>query len=58
MSDRAAANGRSARIAGSTGAETLAVGCPFCATMMHDANNQKGTPMKVKDVAEIVAEAL
>jgi Fe-S oxidoreductase len=41
-----------------TGADTLAVGCPFCARMLNDANTQAGAPMKVKDVAEIVAEAM
>lgn len=41
-----------------TGAQTLAVGCPFCATMMKDANREKGEPMQVKDVAEIVLEAM
>jgi Fe-S oxidoreductase len=41
-----------------TGAQTLAVGCPFCATMMSDANREKGAPMKVKDVATIVLEAM
>ena len=41
-----------------TGAATLAVGCPFCATMMIDANREGGEPMRVADVAEIVAEAL
>lgn len=42
----------------STGAKTLAVGCPFCNRMMDDANNNAGGKMKVRDVAEIVAEAL
>ena len=41
-----------------TGAETLAVGCPFCATMMNDANAEAGQPMKVKDVAQVVLEAM
>ncbi|MCK6630004.1 MAG: (Fe-S)-binding protein [Anaerolineae bacterium] len=41
-----------------TGADTLAIGCPFCARMLNDANTQAGSPMKVKDVAEIVAEAI
>ncbi len=41
-----------------TGAETLAVGCPFCMTMMKDANREEGDPMKVKDVAQIVVEAM
>ncbi len=41
-----------------TGADTLALGCPFCARMLNDANNADGAPMKIKDVAEVVAEAL
>jgi Fe-S oxidoreductase len=41
-----------------TGAKTLAIGCPFCARMMNDANNADGAPMQVKDVAEIVLEAM
>jgi Fe-S oxidoreductase len=41
-----------------TQANTLAVGCPFCAQMLNDANSQAGEPMKVKDVAEIIAEAI
>ena len=49
--------------AAATGAKTLAVGCPFCMTMMTDAANKAGdgTPggsMVVKDVAELVAERL
>ncbi|MFQ5614010.1 MAG: (Fe-S)-binding protein [Anaerolineae bacterium] len=41
-----------------TGAKTLAVGCPFCRTMLSDANRQAGEKMVVKDVAQVVAEAL
>ena len=41
-----------------TGAKTLAVGCPFCAQMMNDANDQAGAPMVVKDVAQLVVEAM
>jgi Fe-S oxidoreductase len=41
-----------------TGAGTVAVGCPFCARMLNDANTQAGNLMKVKDVAEIVAETM
>lgn len=42
-----------------TGAEILAVGCPFCARMLNDANSQSGiSSMQVKDVAELVAAAL
>ncbi|MGD8403088.1 MAG: heterodisulfide reductase-related iron-sulfur binding cluster [Anaerolineales bacterium] len=41
-----------------TGAGTLAVGCPFCMTMLNDASNADGGEVAVKDVAEIVAEQL
>ena len=38
---------------------TLAVACPFCATMLRDAVNDTGREqMKVRDVAELVAEAM
>jgi Fe-S oxidoreductase len=42
----------------STGASTLAVGCPFCITMLSDAATADGGAVEVKDVAEIVAERL
>lgn len=42
----------------STGADTLAVGCPFCLTMMSDAAKGAGSDIQVKDVAEIVAERM
>ena len=42
----------------STGADTLAVGCPFCMVMMTDASRANGESMRVRDVAEIVADAL
>jgi Fe-S oxidoreductase len=41
-----------------TGATTVAVGCPFCMTMMKDANTEEGGLMQVKDVAQIVVEAM
>ena len=41
-----------------TGAKTLAIGCPFCARMMNDANAAAGKPMQVKDVAELVMDAM
>jgi len=41
-----------------TGAKTLAVGCPFCMTMLNDASNADGGEVAVRDVAEIVAERL
>ena len=46
------------REARETGADTLAVGCPFCARMMNDANKRAGEPMRVRDIAEIVAESM
>ncbi|MDD2920846.1 MAG: heterodisulfide reductase-related iron-sulfur binding cluster [Anaerolineales bacterium] len=42
----------------STGADTIAVGCPFCLTMMVDAGKNEDSKIQVKDVAEIVAERL
>lgn len=46
------------REAEATGAEILAIGCPFCYTMMGDANREEGNHMKVMDVAELVVEAM
>ena len=41
-----------------TGAETLAVACPFCMRMLGDAGNEIGAGPEVVDIAEIIAEAL
>ena len=42
-----------------TGADSLAVGCPFCARMFKDAGTlTDGEPMAILDVAQIVAEAI
>lgn len=43
-----------------TGASTVAVGCPFCMTMMTDGTKAKGADerVQVKDLAELVAERL
>jgi Fe-S oxidoreductase len=41
-----------------TGANTLAVSCPFCMAMLNDASKADGGKVAVKDVAEIVAERL
>lgn len=46
------------REAEQTGAQTLAVGCPFCLTMLSDAAKEGKKAMQVKDVAEIIAERL
>lgn len=42
-----------------TGATTIAVGCPFCMTMMADGvkNKERESEVKVKDLAELIAEA-
>jgi Fe-S oxidoreductase len=42
-----------------TGASTIAVACPFCMTMMTDGvkNKEKESDVKVKDLAELIAEA-
>lgn len=41
-----------------TGANTVAVGCPFCMSMMTDAAKADGGDIQVKDVAEIVVERM
>ena len=42
-----------------TGASCIAVGCPFCLTMLTDASKEAGDDgLPVKDIAELVAEAL
>ncbi|NPA31003.1 MAG: (Fe-S)-binding protein [Chloroflexi bacterium] len=41
-----------------TGADTLAVACPFCMIMLNDAAKELKSDMAVKDVAELVAENL
>ncbi len=42
-----------------TGATTVVVACPFCMTMMTDGvkNKEKEAEVKVKDLAELIAEA-
>jgi heterodisulfide reductase subunit D len=43
----------------STGASTIAVACPFCMTMLTDGvkNKEREADVKVKDLAELIAEA-
>jgi len=41
-----------------TGASTLAVGCPFCLTMMSDAAKADGGAIEVMDVAELVVQRM
>ena len=42
-----------------TGAETIAVGCPFCLTMLCDGvkNKEKEETVQVKDLSELIVEA-
>jgi len=42
-----------------TGCDTIAVGCPFCLTMLTDASKEvEDSSVQIKDIAEIVAESL
>ena len=41
-----------------TGAHTVAVGCPFCMSMLTDASRADGGDIQVKDIAEIVVERM
>ena len=41
-----------------TQADTMAVACPFCMIMLTDATKTDGEPIKVVDVAEIIAERM
>ena len=41
-----------------TGADNVAVGCPFCSTMVTDGLSAIGAEMEVKDVAELVWEQI
>ena len=43
--------------AASVGVRTVAVGCPFCLTMLEDAAKQGGE-MEIKDISELVASKL
>ena len=42
----------------STGADVIAVACPFSRVMMNDANRTDGETIQIKDVAEIVADSI
>jgi len=41
-----------------TGADTIAVACPFCMTMMHDGAKARDASVQVLDIAEVVAQQL
>ncbi len=46
------------REAAETGAETLAVACPFCTVMLDDGVRSSGRDMRVADVATLLAESV
>ena len=46
------------REAAATGAETLAVACPFCTVMLDDGVRQSATKLRVADVSTLLAESL
>jgi len=46
------------RQAKDVGAQTLAVGCPFCMIMLTDAAKSEAPELQLRDVAEIVAERI
>jgi Fe-S oxidoreductase len=46
------------REAAGTGAGTLAVACPFCTVMLDDGVQGAGEPLRVADVATLLAEAV
>jgi Fe-S oxidoreductase len=41
-----------------TGAKTVAAACPFCTTMLRDGLRDKESDVAVKDIVEIVDEAI
>jgi Fe-S oxidoreductase len=51
-------NEERAREAAETGAETLAVACPFCTVMLDDGVRQTGGELRVADVSTLLVEAL
>jgi Fe-S oxidoreductase len=46
------------REAAETGADALAVACPFCTVMLDDGVRQRGDDLRVVDVATLLAESL
>jgi Fe-S oxidoreductase len=59
MEERGSAiNEERVRQAAETGAETLAVACPFCTVMLDDGVRTSGSSLRVADVATLLAESL
>ena len=46
------------REAAATGADTLAVACPFCTVMLDDGVRETGANLKVIDLATLLSEAV
>jgi Fe-S oxidoreductase len=46
------------REAAETGADTLAVACPFCTVMLDDGVRARGSGVRVVDVATLLAESV
>jgi Fe-S oxidoreductase len=51
-------NEERAREAAATGADTLAVACPFCTVMLDDGMRQTGSDLRVADISTLLVEAL
>jgi Fe-S oxidoreductase len=59
MEERAGAiNEARVREAAATGAQTLAVACPYCTVMLDDGVQSTGEQLRVADVATLLAETL
>ena len=59
MEERGGAiNEERVREAAETGAETLAVACPFCTVMLDDGVRASGKQLRVVDVATLLAESI
>ncbi|HEV3055046.1 MAG TPA: (Fe-S)-binding protein, partial [Solirubrobacteraceae bacterium] len=59
MEERAGAiNENRVREAAETGADTLAVACPYCTVMLSDGVQSVGADLRVADVATLLAESL
>ena len=58
MEERAGAiNENRVREAAETGADTLAVACPYCTVMLDDGVQGAGADLRVADVATLLVEA-
>jgi Fe-S oxidoreductase len=51
-------NAERAEEALATGAQAVAVACPFCMTMMRDSISSRDESVAVYDIAEVVADRL